>query len=345
MRGGGPSARETDLLSPFASVPDVTALLLTGGSAFGLSAAAGVERWCEERGLGHETGPARVPIVPAAVIFDLGITGNARRPGPDDAYAACAAAGTGPHPVGSVGAGTGATVGKLLGQDGWCKGGLGAASVRLRDGTTVAALAVVNAFGDVLDERGEVLAGAWAPGPGLRARGPVRPERAAGAPAPGGAPEHHARRRGHRRAAGQGRGRAGGAHGHGRRVPRRVAGAHAVRRRRGLLPGHGPAARPPPSRAGWPPPRSWPPRSATGCAGPPRCAACPRPPSAGADGRALRRAPRTSRRRPVASRRARSSQPPRTRPSTTTWGMVVIPVRCASATCPSRSSRPMKTSS
>ena len=115
VRGGGPSARETDLLSPFASVPDVTALLLTGGSAFGLSAAAGVERWCEERGLGHETGPARVPIVPAAVIFDLGITGNARRPGPDDAYAACAAAGTGPHPVGSVGAGTGATVGKLLG--------------------------------------------------------------------------------------------------------------------------------------------------------------------------------------------------------------------------------------
>ncbi len=167
VRGGGPSARETDLLSPFASVPDVTALLLTGGSAFGLSAAAGVERWCEERGLGHETGPARVPIVPAAVIFDLGITGNARRPGPDDAYAACAAAGTGPHPVGSVGAGTGATVGKLLGQDGWCKGGLGAASVRLRDGTTVAALAVVNAFGDVLDERGEVLAGAWAPGRGF----------------------------------------------------------------------------------------------------------------------------------------------------------------------------------
>jgi len=167
VRGGGPGTRETDLLSPLSAVTEVTAVLLSGGSAFGLSAAAGVVRWCEERDLGLDVGPARVPIVPAAVVFDLGITGNARRPEPDDAYAACSAATAGPHGVGSVGAGTGATVGTLLGRDGWCKGGLGAAAVRLRDGATVAALAVVNAFGDVLDERGEVLAGAWAPGRGF----------------------------------------------------------------------------------------------------------------------------------------------------------------------------------
>jgi L-aminopeptidase/D-esterase-like protein len=163
VRGGGPGSRETDLLSPVATVDQVTALLLTGGSAFGLSAAAGVVRHCQEEGLGVATPHARVPIVPAAVIYDLGVTGNLRHPGPDDAYLACREATGGPHEVGSVGAGTGATVGKAHAQVGWCKGGLGAASTRLLDGTTVAALAVVNAFGDVLDERGEVLAGTWAP--------------------------------------------------------------------------------------------------------------------------------------------------------------------------------------
>jgi L-aminopeptidase/D-esterase-like protein len=167
VRGGGPATRETELLTPLASVHSVTALLLTGGSAFGLDAASGVVRWCEERGLGHDTGIARVPIVPAACIYDLGVTGNARRPGPDDGYAACAAAAGGPHAVGSVGAGTGATVGKLRVRDGWCKGGLGAGVRRLYDGVTVAALAVVNAWGDVLDERGAVLAGAWDPDRGF----------------------------------------------------------------------------------------------------------------------------------------------------------------------------------
>lgn len=167
VRGGGPGARETDLLGPLASVQHATALLFAGGSAFGLDAAGGVVRWCEEQGLGYRAGEALVPIVPAAVIFDLGITANARRPGADDGYAACVAAREGPHAVGSVGAGTGATVGKLRGQDGWCKGGLGAAVRRLLDGTTVAALAVVNAWGDVLDERGAVLAGAHAPGRGF----------------------------------------------------------------------------------------------------------------------------------------------------------------------------------
>ena len=123
VRGGGPATRDTELLAPLASVGEVTALLFSGGSAFGLDAAAGVMRWSEERGLGHDTGLGRVPIVPAACIFDLGITGNARRPGPDDGYAACEAAREGPHAVGSVGAGTGATVGKLRARDGCARAG------------------------------------------------------------------------------------------------------------------------------------------------------------------------------------------------------------------------------
>jgi len=167
VRGGGPGTRETDVLSPLAPPDEVTALLFSGGSAFGLAAASGVVRWCEERGLGREMVVARVPIVPAAVIFDLGVTGGARRPGPEDGYAACEAASDGPHETGSVGAGTGATVGKLLGREGCCKGGLGAASLRVHGGVTVAALAVVNAFGDVLDEEGRVLAGAWDTGRGF----------------------------------------------------------------------------------------------------------------------------------------------------------------------------------
>lgn len=161
VRGGGASTRETELLAPMSGDREVTALLLSGGSAFGLGAAEGVMRWCEEHGLGIDTGAARVPIVPAAVIYDLGITGNGRRPGPAEGYAACAAATGDAHDVGTVGAGTGATVGKLNGRRGWCKGGLGAASATLPDGATVAVLAVVNAFGDVLDERGEVIAGVW----------------------------------------------------------------------------------------------------------------------------------------------------------------------------------------
>ena len=161
IRGGGPSTRETELLAPQAPMSVITALLLAGGSAFGLDAAAGVVAWCEEQQIGYDVGIARIPIVPAAVIFDLGITGNQRRPGPEDAYSACTALVEGPPEVGSIGAGTGATVGKLFGQDGWCKGGLGVAATRALDGTHVAVLAVVNAFGDVLDESGGILAGAW----------------------------------------------------------------------------------------------------------------------------------------------------------------------------------------
>lgn len=163
VRGGGPATRDVDVLAPLASVQDVTALLFSGGSAFGLDAAAGVVRWCEEQGLGHATGYVDVPIVPTACIFDLGLSGDSRRPGPEEGYAACVAARPGPHEVGSVGAGTGATCGKLRAREGWCKGGLGAGSRRLHDGVVVAALAVVNAWGDVLDERGQVLAGAFDP--------------------------------------------------------------------------------------------------------------------------------------------------------------------------------------
>ena len=160
VRGGGPATRETELLAPHASVQHVTAVLFSGGSAYGLDAAAGVMRWCEERELGYRAGPFVVPIVPAASIFDLGVTGSARKPGAEEGHAACEAAAAGPHARGSVGAGTGATVGKLRAREGWCKGGVGAGLRRLHDGATVAALAVVNAWGDILDERGEVLAGA-----------------------------------------------------------------------------------------------------------------------------------------------------------------------------------------
>jgi L-aminopeptidase/D-esterase-like protein len=161
IRGGGPSTRETELLAPQAPLAEVSALLLSGGSAFGLDAAAGVVRWCREQGIGYDVGVARIPIVPAAVVFDLGISGNLRHPAPDDAYAACAVAAEALPACGSVGAGTGATVGKLFGRDGWCKGGFGAAALEALDGTRVAVLVVVNAFGDVLDEQGRILAGAW----------------------------------------------------------------------------------------------------------------------------------------------------------------------------------------
>ena len=167
IRGGGPATRETDLLRPEATVPIVSAIVLAGGSAFGLDAASGVMAWCEEQGLGVDTGIAVVPIVSAAALFDLGITGNLRRPGAADGRRAAEAATDGPHAVGSVGAGTGATVGKCHGRDHWCKGGIGSASTRLANGVTVAALVAVNAFGDVLDEHGEVLAGAWEEGRGF----------------------------------------------------------------------------------------------------------------------------------------------------------------------------------
>ena len=159
VRGGAPGTRETDLLRPDNLVDQVHAVLLTGGSAFGLDAATGVMRWLEEHGHGLAVGPAHVPIVPAAVLFDLWV-GDARiRPDAASGHAACEAASTRPPAQGSVGAGTGASVGKLFGIGRAMKGGIGTASLKLGK-VTVGALVAVNAIGDVLDESGQVLAGA-----------------------------------------------------------------------------------------------------------------------------------------------------------------------------------------
>lgn len=167
VRGGGASTRESALLEVTSHVPGPTALLFTGGSAMGLDASAGVTRWCREQGRGHDVTMAVVPIVAAAVVFDLGISRCERPPTADDAYAACEAAREGTPAQGSVGAGTGATIGKYFGADGYCKGGVGWATATTHDGTQVAALVVVNAFGDVRDEQGGVLAGAWRDGIGF----------------------------------------------------------------------------------------------------------------------------------------------------------------------------------
>jgi L-aminopeptidase/D-esterase-like protein len=151
VRGSAPGTRETDLLAPVNLIERVHAVLLTGGSAFGLAAAGGVMRWLEERHLGCEIGMCRVPLVPAAVLFDLAVGRADVRPGEAAGYAACEAASAAAVPRGSVGAGTGASVGKLLGMDRATKGGLGSASARLGGGVTVAAVVAVNAGGDVVD--------------------------------------------------------------------------------------------------------------------------------------------------------------------------------------------------
>ncbi len=159
VRGGAPGTRETDLLAPAATVQEIHALLLTGGSAFGLDAAGGVMAYLGECGVGFPTPVARVPIVPAAVIFDLDSGSSDVWPDAAAGYAACKAAHADEAREGTVGAGYGACVGRALGPDGRMKGGLGLAANALPDGTAVGALAVVNAVGDVLDERGEILAG------------------------------------------------------------------------------------------------------------------------------------------------------------------------------------------
>lgn len=160
VRGAAPATRETDLLRPENTVQRVQAILLTGGSAFGLAAADGVVRFLARRGAGFPTRAGPVPIVPAAALFDLGLGQADVRPTPADGEAACLAATDGPVPLGSVGAGTGATVGHLRGPAACVKGGLGSASRRLGSGQTVAALVAVNAFGDVVQPTtGELLAG------------------------------------------------------------------------------------------------------------------------------------------------------------------------------------------
>jgi L-aminopeptidase/D-esterase-like protein len=172
VRGGGPGTRESDLLAPAANVPGVAGVLLTGGSAFGLAAADGVVAHLAERGLGYPTPWGRVPLVPAAVVFDLGLGDGSVRPGPAEGRAAAEAAAT--HVErGSVGAGTGCTAGKLFGREGWTKGGLGAATLRVDD-ALLTALAVVNPIGDVLAQDGRVLAGGWADGAYVRATDRLR---------------------------------------------------------------------------------------------------------------------------------------------------------------------------
>ncbi len=161
QRGGAPGTRETDLLHPLHLVNQVTAVLLTGGSAFGLDAAAGVMRYCEENKMGFDASYATVPIVPAAVLFDLGIGDPKVRPDAEMGYQACLNASGNPPAEGNVGAGTGATVGKVLSPKMSTKSGIGTASVDLGGGGKVAAIVAVNAFGDVIDpESGEIIAGA-----------------------------------------------------------------------------------------------------------------------------------------------------------------------------------------
>jgi len=163
VRGAAPGTRETDLLHPSNLVDRVHAITLSGGSAWGLDAASGVMAWLEEQGIGLPVGYGLVPIVPAAVVFDLGV-GDARiRPDAQAGYQACVAASRNPPLLGNVGAGAGALVGKLYGMPLAMKGGIGSASLRV-DGITVGALVVCNAVGDVIDPAtGQVIAGARTP--------------------------------------------------------------------------------------------------------------------------------------------------------------------------------------
>lgn len=161
QRGGAPGTRETDLLNPINLVEKVHAIVLAGGSAFGLDAAGGVMRYLEEQKIGFQAGAARVPIVPAAVLFDLGLGRADVRPTAEMGYRAATAAGAAQSGEGNLGAGTGASVGKLFGMTGAMKAGLGMASMDAGGGVIVAALAVVNAFGDVVDPgSGQIVAGA-----------------------------------------------------------------------------------------------------------------------------------------------------------------------------------------
>ncbi|HJP71244.1 MAG TPA: P1 family peptidase [Candidatus Limnocylindria bacterium] len=167
VRGSAPGTRETDLLRPTALVDRINAVCLAGGSAFGLAAADGVMRRLAERGIGFATGLRPVPIVPAAILFDLGVGDPTAFPDPDAGYAATLAAEAGDGPLeGRVGAGTGATVAKLGGPDRGQPGGIGSAAQRLPDGSTLGALVALNALGDIHGRDGRALAsssGAAAP--------------------------------------------------------------------------------------------------------------------------------------------------------------------------------------
>ncbi len=164
QRGGAPGTRETDALHPLHLVQEVHAVVLSGGSAFGLDAATGVVRYLEERGVGFDVGVAKVPIVPSAILFDLGIGRPEIRPDAQMGYQACLNATNNPPEQGNVGAGTGATVGKILGMGSAMKGGVGNGGYQLRNGVIIAAIVAVNPLGDVIDPAsGKIIAGARNP--------------------------------------------------------------------------------------------------------------------------------------------------------------------------------------
>jgi L-aminopeptidase/D-esterase-like protein len=166
IRGGATGTRDFGPLDPSHIAPHVHAILLSGGSAFGLDAAGGVMRYLEERGHGFRVGRACVPIVPAAIIFDLSVGDPRTRPTVATGYAACEHATADPVVEGSVGAGTGATVGKARGIECAMKGGVGTASLAFPGGVVVAALVVVNCWGDVIED-GKIIAGARHPSGGF----------------------------------------------------------------------------------------------------------------------------------------------------------------------------------
>ena len=169
IRGSAAGTRQIDSLQPFHFVDEVHAILLSGGSAYGLDASGGVMQYLEERSIGYQTSAGRVPIVPTAIIYDLGLGDGKVRPDKQMGYQACENAQAGPVALGSVGAGTGASVGKLYSIRFATKGGVGSASVTCASGLIVGALVVVNAFGDVVDPRDQrILAGA---------RDPLNPDR------------------------------------------------------------------------------------------------------------------------------------------------------------------------
>ncbi|MBS0391862.1 MAG: P1 family peptidase [Proteobacteria bacterium] len=160
VRGAAPGTRETDVLAPGNLVQQVHAVMLAGGSAWGLDAATGAVRWLEEQGAGLDVGVGRLPLVPAAVLFDLHVGDMKIRPDAAAGYAACQAASSAPPAEGNVGAGSGAVVGKMFGMQHAMKGGVGTASVTVA-GVTVGALIACNAVGDVVDpDTGRPLAGA-----------------------------------------------------------------------------------------------------------------------------------------------------------------------------------------
>ena len=164
VRGGAPGTRDIELLRPEMSVQQVHAVVLSGGSAYGLATADGVMRYLEERGIGFPIGGGVVPIVPTAILFDLGVGGMTPRPDAASGYSAAKAATGDAVPQGSIGAGAGATIGKMFGATRAMKGGLGSASIKLPGGLIIGALAAVNCIGDVVNpDSGEPLAGARTP--------------------------------------------------------------------------------------------------------------------------------------------------------------------------------------